>query len=107
MPLPFGTEHEAFTRFSLSTKMVSYLGSGVPILFHGPRDSAAAHLLEKHRAAVVCSSLEPAEIAAVLTSAVAPGPRRQIVENALAFARTAFPMDELRRKFLLGLFPDA
>jgi glycosyltransferase involved in cell wall biosynthesis len=107
MPLPFGREHEGFTRFSLSTKMVSYLGSGVPVLFHGPHDSAAAHLLERNRAAVVCSSLDPAEIAAVLKSAVAPETRQQIVENALRFARTAFPMEELRRKFLLGLFPDA
>jgi hypothetical protein len=107
MPLPFGREHEAFTRYSLSTKMVSYVGSGVPILFHGPADSAAAHLLEKNRAAVVCSSLDPAEIATVLKSAVAPETRRQVVENALTLARTAFPMEEMRRRFLRGLFPDA
>jgi hypothetical protein len=106
MPLPFGKEHEGFTRFSLSTKMVSYLGSGVPVLFHGPHDSAAAHLLEKNRAAVVCFSLDPAEIAALLKSAVAPKTRQQIVENALSFARTAFPMDILRRRFLAGLFPE-
>jgi glycosyltransferase involved in cell wall biosynthesis len=107
MPLPFGGKHEGFTRFSLSTKMVSYLASGAPILFHGPRDSAAAHLLGRHRAAVVCSSLDPAEIAAALKAALAPETRQEIVENALRFARTAFPMEELRRKFLLGLFPGA
>jgi hypothetical protein len=107
MPLPFGKDHEGFTRFSLSTKMISYLASGVPILFHGPPDSAAAHLLEKHRAAVVTTSLDPAEIAAAVRAAIVPQTRQEIVENSLRFARTAFPMEELRRRFLRGLFPDA
>ena len=31
MPLPFAAEDECFVRFSLSTKMISYLGSGRPI----------------------------------------------------------------------------
>ena len=25
-----------FVRFSLSTKLVTYLGSGLPIIYHGP-----------------------------------------------------------------------
>ncbi len=39
-----------FARYSLSTKMVTYAGSGVPILYHGPADSAAYELLNKNNA---------------------------------------------------------
>ena len=59
LPLPFGEEFEKFTRYSLSTKMVAYLGSGVPILYHGPAESAAARLLLRHGAALMCHFVRP------------------------------------------------
>jgi hypothetical protein len=106
MPLPFGEEHASFARFSLSTKMVSYLGSGVPILFHGPRESAAAGLLERNRAALACHSLDEAELASLLSSSALVTTRTDTVTNALQLARCTFPLPELRRKFLRGLFPE-
>ena len=63
MPLPFGEAYEKFARYSLSTKMVTYAGSGVPILYHGPATSAAYDLLNKNNAAIFLTTLEPEEIA--------------------------------------------
>ena len=53
MPLPFGEAYEKFARYSLSTKMVTYAGSGVPILYHGPATSAAYDLLHQNNAAIL------------------------------------------------------
>ena len=53
MPMPFGEAHEKFARYSLSTKMVTYAGSGVPILYHGPATSAAFDLLKRNDAAIL------------------------------------------------------
>jgi hypothetical protein len=103
LPLPFGERHEDFTRFSLSTKMVSYLGSGLPILYHGPRDSAAARLLERYRAAITCYSLDETEIVTALLSALSPENRGEIAGHGLDLARTEFSLANLRGRFLRGL----
>ena len=57
LPLHFGEADRPFAAYSLSTKMVTYLGSGLPILYHGPIGTAAYNLLEKHRAAALATSL--------------------------------------------------
>ncbi len=66
LPLAIGKEHDDFNRFSLSTKMVSYLAAGKPIVYHGPPGSAAERLLARHRAAIVLDSLDPEAIKACL-----------------------------------------
>jgi glycosyltransferase involved in cell wall biosynthesis len=103
LPLPFGEQYEALTRHSLSTKMVSYLGSGVPILLHGPSESAASRFLLGHRAALACPSLDENVMAQALKIIDDPKTKMDIAENALTLARTSFPLEELRRKFANGL----
>ena len=76
LPLPFSEEHRAFGAYSLSTKMVTYLGSGLPILYHGPAGTAAHNLLSKHRAAALITSLDPEEIAGVLAELLPDGAGR-------------------------------
>ena len=98
MPLPFGTEHENFARYSLSTKMVTYVGSGLPILYHGPRSSAAFELLEKHRAALLIASLVPEEIADAVAS-LDDSVRQTISGNALDLARQQFMLSDQTRRF--------
>jgi glycosyltransferase involved in cell wall biosynthesis len=98
MPIPFGAAHEKFARYSLSTKMVTYAGSGVPILYHGPANSAAYDLLSRNNAAVLLTSLAPDEIAqalAGLTSQI----RTKIASNALALAEREFMLVDQARKF--------
>ncbi|MEO5720559.1 MAG: glycosyltransferase [Chthoniobacterales bacterium] len=98
MPLHFGDEHAGFARYSLSTKMVTYVGSGLPIVYHGPENSAAYQLLEKHRAAISITTLDPTEIATVLGEVTAES-RHAVVRNALALARREFMLADQKRKF--------
>jgi glycosyltransferase involved in cell wall biosynthesis len=98
MPIPFGEAYEKFARYSLSTKMVTYAGSGVPILYHGPAASAAYDLLSKNNAAILLTTLEPAEIAAALFG-LTRQKRMDIATNALALAQREFMLADQTRKF--------
>jgi glycosyltransferase involved in cell wall biosynthesis len=98
MPLPFGEAYEKFARYSLSTKMVTYAGSGVPILYHGPSASAAYDLLNRNNAAFLLATLDPEEIAETL-SGLTQQRRAEVSANALALARREFMLADQRRKF--------
>jgi hypothetical protein len=98
MPLPFGEAHEKFARYSLSTKMVTYAGSGVPILYHGPTASAAHDLLKQNNAAILLTSLVPEEIAETL-GRVTGEARANIARNALALAERDFMLADQTRRF--------
>jgi hypothetical protein len=100
LPLPFDDAHRSFVRFSLSTKLVTYLGSGVPIFYHGPIQSAVGELLAKNDAAVICDSLEGAQVVRMLRRFVDdPGMGYDIATRALAFARENFSLPQIREKF--------
>ena len=105
MPIPFGEAHEKFARYSLSTKMVTYAGSGVPILYHGPAASAAYDLLNRNNAAILLTSLAPEEIAETL-SGLTRQRRADIAANALALAEREFMLVDQARKFW-GAFSDS
>jgi len=99
-PLPFGKQFESSTAFSLSTKLVSYVGSGIPILYHGPEDSAAGNLLKQHDAAICVPSLDTKEIAAALRRIVhAPDEPLNKARQALRLAQDSFQLNDQRRKF--------
>ena len=96
-PMPFQADEANFVRFSMSTKMVTYLGSGLPILFHGPKEAAACKLLAGHNAAVLCTTLDPESIATQLIEASTS--RDAIVANALALARSRFMLADQQERF--------
>ena len=98
LPIPFGEEHERFARYSLSTKMVTYAGSGVPILYHGPTTSAAFDLLQQHRAALMVTSLDAEEMARVFAEA-STGRRAKVAANALALAEREFMLRDQADRF--------
>jgi glycosyltransferase involved in cell wall biosynthesis len=98
LPLPFGDAFAPFTRLSLSTKMVSYLGTGLPILYHGPGDAAAAQTLGE--GCLPVASLDPATIAdALLDTIDRPASTAGVVEAALALARREFDATTLAKRF--------
>jgi hypothetical protein len=100
MPLPFGSESEAFVRFSLSTKMVSYLSSGNPILFHGPKNSAAYDLLSEANAAFAFNSLESLPLADLILKIIEnPEISKTHIFNSLKLARSRFSLHDQRAKF--------
>jgi hypothetical protein len=97
LPLSLDAQFANFARFSLSTKLITYLGSGLPILYHGPEESAANRLLATHRAGMGCHSLDPDEIAKSLEGVLEK--RTSLVENALRLAQKEFPLEKIRLRF--------
>lgn len=97
LPLPFGEEHAVFVRLSLSTKMVSYAGSGIPMIFHGPADAAAGLLLEKYNAAGVATSKDPQQIADAILAAHKRGNALAVAAGKLA--EDQFMLKDQREKF--------
>jgi glycosyltransferase involved in cell wall biosynthesis len=96
MPLPFGGEHAPLVEFSLSTKLVTYLGSGIPILYHGP-EGGAERLLREEGAAIVVSDLGAEAMVEGFEAAARSG--EQVAGKALALARRQFSLDEIRARF--------
>ena len=78
--------------------MVSYAGSGVPILYHGPSSSAAYDLLSRDNAAIFVTTLVPEEIADAL-GAITEEERLRISRNALGLARRDFMLADQSRRF--------
>jgi len=100
LPLQFEDDHANFVRFSLSTKMVTYLGSGLPILYHGPEEAAAGKLLARQKAAFSMTSVHVPEIQAVLQDmATQEALSQSMVRNALALARSRFSLNDIRERF--------
>lgn len=97
LPLPFGSAHERFARFSLSTKLVTFLASGLPIFYHGPPESAAAELLSGADAGIGAYSLDPNAIADALE--FAPGRAQQVSTGAIRLARAQFRLEDQRARF--------
>jgi hypothetical protein len=100
-PLPFGDAYEGFVQYSLSTKMVTYLGSGLPILYHGPQVAAANQMLVKNTAAFVASALEPESIYKTLLEIHEQ--RQVVVKNALELGQRSFALPEIRTQFWQAL----
>jgi hypothetical protein len=95
--LPIKFTVPAFYRYSLSTKMVGYLGSPGHILYHGPDDSAASQMLQQADAAACCTSLNKFEMLASLKSLLSG--RKNYSRNAKALARSEFDLPSLRQRF--------
>jgi len=105
LPLHFGKADQPFGAYSLSTKMVTYLGSGIPILYHGPTGTAAYNILARNRAAALATSLVPVEIAKVLSELIQPNVGGQLAENALQLARKSFLRAEQHARFWRTITP--
>lgn len=97
LPLPFEQDFADLVDFSLSTKLITYLGSGLPIVYHGPARGAAHELLARHDAAILATSQDPAVIATTIERGVQRS--GEIVARALRLARDEFLLEEQRRRF--------
>lgn len=100
-PLGFDEKQRLMNLYSLSTKMISYLGSGVPILYHGPDYAAAGQLLRREKAAFLCNSNETDALADCLARLTSTE-RTVVVGKALDVAREQFVLSEIRRRFWAG-----
>jgi hypothetical protein len=97
--LPIKFNLPAFYLYSLSTKMVSYLGGAGTILYHGPHDSAAFNLLQEFNAAVGCTSLDAVELKECLLSVLKDGELLSV--NAKGLAKSQFDLEKIQSRFWL------
>jgi len=95
--LPIKFVDPDFYRHSLSTKMVGYLGAAGSILYHGPHDSAAAHLLRETRSAVSCTSLDANEMVIAILRLV--DEKATVAMNAKELARNRFNLELIQKRF--------
>ena len=106
LPLSIDPQYANFAKFSLSTKMITYLGSGLPIFYHGPKESAAFQLLQKNHACFSCHSNDPEVISSALKKLDID--RHQKIKNALQLGRRDFQIAKIRNRFWSALqFPKA
>lgn len=100
LPLPFGTAYSDFVRYSVSTKMITYLGSSRPILYHGPEDAAAGNLLKRAGAAIIANTNTPMDIASKLASTIDnPDHIQSIAMAGYRLGHEIFSADKIRANF--------
>jgi hypothetical protein len=95
--LPIKFTRPDFYLYSLSTKMVGYLGGAGAILYHGPQDSAACHLLQKTKAAVCCGNLDAEKLAADILDLLAN--QNTVSAHAKELAKKQFGMAGIQKIF--------
>ena len=98
--LPIKFTEPNFYLYSLSTKMIGYLGASGTILYHGPGNSAAAKLLNASSAGICCDSLDPADVLRSLEEIFAAGSK--VSEQAKHLAKTRFDFPAIQDTFWQG-----
>ncbi|WP_158993203.1 hypothetical protein [Mucilaginibacter sp. L196] len=86
-----------FYLYSLSTKMIGYLGASGSILYHGPDDSAACKLLKSSKAAVCCNSLNVDDLTIAIEELIDNS--QQFSRNAKELAKSKFDMEKIKERF--------
>ena len=95
--LPIKFTKPNFYLYSLSTKMISYLGAAGKILYHGPFNSAACNLLQENHAAISCVSLDVEEMVNKLKEIINADKKLSI--NAKELAKSKFELESIQKTF--------
>ena len=98
--LPIKFNEPDFYLYSLSTKMVGYLGASGVILYHGPSDSAACNLLRKYDSAFLCNTLQLNDMIDTLNDILNNKGKQLIIsKNAKELAVREFDLKKIQNKF--------
>jgi hypothetical protein len=97
MYLPIKFEPADFYLYSLSTKMVGYLGASGSILYHGPANSAASNLLKQSRAAIGCYTLDTQDMLESLRNILKEDCK--VSYNAKNLAKNHFNLQKIKERF--------
>ncbi|WP_458425195.1 glycosyltransferase family protein [Methylorubrum extorquens] len=102
-PYPFAANMEEVSRLSFPSKIVIYLASGRPILFHGPDYSSPSPYIIDNNVGVCCDSLSPDKIVSAVNEFLDQAAYSKFASSAhIAFMRD-FTTDKQRalvREFL-------
>ncbi|MFB0490858.1 hypothetical protein ABIE45_003444 [Methylobacterium sp. OAE515] len=88
-PYPFGAGMEEVSRLSFPSKIVIYLASGRPILFHGPEYSSPISYISQNGVGLCCTSTRLDDITSALSNFVDP----RLYGQFCGAARAAFLRD--------------
>lgn len=55
-------ERLSFAQLSLPTKIITYIGAGIPFIYHGPKDSTVGDLLTHYDAGIIVSDNDTEEL---------------------------------------------
>jgi len=86
-----------FYLYSLSTKMVGYLGASGSTLYHGPADSAACNLLRETQSAVCCNSLNIEDLIQSILQMVEGN--MNVSVHAKQLATSMFDLEQIQSRF--------
>jgi len=95
--LPIKFKPAEFYLYSLSTKMVGYLGSPGCILYHGPADSSAFNLLNEFDAAIGCYTLNTDDMVESLYKLL--NEDCKVSYNAKKLAKNHFDFEKIKKRF--------
>jgi len=95
LPIKFTTPD--FYLYSLSTKMIGYLGATGAILYHGPVDSAAYNMLQAANAAVCCNTLNADDLVRSIMELI--NNKNPISHNAKTLAQEKFNVAVMKERF--------
>lgn len=95
--LPVKFSDPNFYLYSLSTKLIGYIGASGNILYHGPSDSAACNLLRKNDAAFCCVSLLKEDMIFEIKEMLQADESK--CRNAKELAKSNFDLNEIQNNF--------
>lgn len=95
--LPMKFNSPDFYLYSLSTKMIGYLGASGVLLYHGPKDSAVANLLLSNDCAISCTSLQVDEMVNSIKQAIINDNSHSL--NAKKLAKEKFSINIIQDRF--------
>lgn len=95
--LPIKFVDPDFYLYSLSTKMVGYLGASGSTLYHGPADSAACNLLRESKSAVCCHSLNMEDLVSSIQQLVEGN--TDVSVHAKQLSKRMFDLTQIQDRF--------
>lgn len=100
--LPIKYTPKEFYLYSLSTKMIGYLGASGTILYHGPSTSAANKLLSTKSCAISCTTLDVEDLKRVLTTCLVDNNSVIVSQNAKKLAKDSYLLKNIQSRFWLN-----
>jgi hypothetical protein len=100
LPYWLGSKWSYVVRTAFPSKLSTYVAAGIPVFYHGPRDSSVSEFLQEYPIGLECDSLDSAEIVRCLERLAGDG---DFLERA-AKAREAALAGELGHDAMLTRF---
>ena len=102
-PYGFEKSFEKTAKLSFPSKLVCYLKTGRPVLFHGPHYSSPGIFLKKHNAAYICDSLDSVILANLISSIINDQNKEAIAQNGFNTFKKYLTLETMKKNFLAAL----